>query len=107
MKILLGSFERKNKKYEFQSLDITDESFDNILKMAQSPWKYGRIQDIEITLEESDVAVKDTVYQFRGETFNGYNIYIQSLKIETIQDFGTYRKLKCFVPSGTVKCEKK
>ena len=100
-KILLGEFKRGEKTFPFNEIEMSDDSFENIKDVICSSLNEHN-QDIEIILRERDVDIKDTVYSVKGQLYDNRELYIQKLKILTIQDFGSYRILECFIPEGEV-----
>lgn len=100
-KLFLGEFKRGDKIFSFNEIELSDESLENIENIIESSLSDSN-QNIEITVREMDVNVKKTVYSLRGQLYDNRELYIQKLKILTIQDFGSYRRLDCFIPEGEV-----
>ena len=78
-KILLGEFKRGEKVFPFNEIEMSDDSFENIKDVICSSLNEHN-QDIEITLRERDVDIKDTVYSLKGQLYDAENYIFRNLK---------------------------
>lgn len=101
-KLFLGEFKRGDKIFSFNEIELSDESLENIENIIESSLRGGD-QNVEITVREKDVNVRETVYSLRGELYDSRKLYIQKINISEIINYGTFKVLKCYIPEGQVR----